>query len=92
MTEIEKEDPQKQKQILSALILQTFDTFKNLKGRCNSLITLVEILEHGMIGSISDYEFSKMKKTIEDLAKTLVDSSKTEIEVVTYSYTRLNKE
>lgn len=28
MTEIEKEDPQKQKQILSALILQTFDTFK----------------------------------------------------------------
>jgi len=41
----------------------------------------VALLEHTMIENLSEYEFSKMKKTLEELALTLNNTSKTEIEV-----------
>lgn len=96
--DIEKEDPSKQRQILSALILQTYDTFKvkyqykqklnifsfqNVKNRCNSLSLLLEVLDQRGGEAITEYELSKLKKTIEELAETLVQATKTEIEVKT---------
>lgn len=84
LADIATEDPNKQRQILSAMILQTFDTYKALKSRCNSVTNLVALLEHTMIENLSEYEFSKMKKTLEELAMTLNNTSKTEIEVLSF--------
>jgi len=55
--------------------------FQTLKNRCNSLANLAGVLEHGMIENLSEYEFNKIKITLEDLANTLSNTSKTEIEV-----------
>jgi len=45
------------------------------------LANLAGVLEHGMIENLSEYEFNKIKLTLEDLANTLSNTSKTEIEV-----------
>ena len=55
--------------------------FKLLKSRCASVQNLVGVLDRGMVEPIAEAELNRMKQTIDELANTLMQSSKTEIEV-----------
>jgi hypothetical protein len=78
---LEKEDPEKQKQVLYAIILKTYETFKVLKERCNNVSRIASLLEPGMMSGISEGDLIKVRSTLDDLVATVVNASKTEIEV-----------